>query len=78
MPLCEECGDHFDDEITTITFQKMDEIERIYCAVAAGEKREDILNLIYDLFGSACELRPPASEIKLCGLLGAGGGIAHG
>ncbi len=41
------------------------EIERLYRAVADGEPRREILQMIYDLFGSDYHLRPPLDEMRL-------------
>ncbi len=41
------------------------EIERIYRAVADGEPRFEILQLLYDRFGAECKLRPPVAEMRL-------------
>lgn len=41
------------------------EIERIYRAVADGEPRFEILQLLYDRFGAECNLRPPVAEMRL-------------
>lgn len=41
------------------------DIERLYRAVADGEPRREILQMIYDMFGSSCQLRPPLDEMRL-------------
>jgi hypothetical protein len=41
------------------------EIQDIYRAVADGRTREDVLSMIYDLFGASSDLRPPSAEIRL-------------
>ena len=41
------------------------DIERLYRAVADGEPRREVLQLIYDMFGSSCQLRPPVDEMRL-------------
>jgi hypothetical protein len=41
------------------------EVEQLYRAVADGEPRIEILQLIYDLFGEGCQLRPPIAEMRL-------------
>lgn len=41
------------------------DIERLYRAVADGEPQREIMEMIYDLFGSGCDLRPPVSELRL-------------
>lgn len=47
-----------------------EEIERLYRMIADGAPREDSLQLIYDLAGTACDLRPPAQEINLSRICG--------
>ncbi len=41
------------------------DIERLYRAVADGEPRREILQMIHDMFGNSCQLRPPLDEIRL-------------
>lgn len=47
------------------------DIERLYRAVADGEPQREIMQLIFDLFGDACELRPPVTELNLARKCGA-------
>jgi hypothetical protein len=39
-------------------------IERLYRAVADGEPRLEILQLIYDIHGVEANLRPPVAELR--------------
>jgi hypothetical protein len=41
------------------------EVEALYRAVADGEPRREILQMIYDMFGDAGYLRPPVAEMRL-------------
>ncbi|WP_368517459.1 hypothetical protein [Rhizobium sp.] len=41
------------------------DIEKLYRAVADGEPRREILQMMHDLFGRDCELRPPVDEMRL-------------
>ena len=41
------------------------DIERLYRAVADGEPRREILQMIHDLFGKSHQLRPPLDEMRL-------------
>ncbi|MGY5812031.1 hypothetical protein ACXHXG_30565 [Rhizobium sp. LEGMi198b] len=42
------------------------EVERLYRAVADGEPRREVLQLIYDMFsGIHHQLRPPVDEMRL-------------
>lgn len=41
------------------------DIEALYRAVADGEPRREILQMMHDLFGRAYDLRPPVSEMRL-------------
>ena len=41
------------------------DIEHLYRAVADGEPQREIMEMIYDLFGEACQLRPPIAELNL-------------
>lgn len=61
MPVCDDCDDFYPDE-TEVDEPK---IHRLYRAVADGEPRREIMQMIYDMFGDCCELRPPASELNL-------------
>lgn len=47
-----------------------EEIERLYRMVADDAPREEVLQLIHDLAGVACNLRPPVQEINLARLCG--------
>ncbi|MNV36113.1 hypothetical protein D3C71_1275780 [compost metagenome] len=42
-----------------------EDIERLYRAVADGEPQREIMQMIYDIFGHRCELRPPRSRVEL-------------
>lgn len=42
-----------------------EDIERLYRAVADGEPQREIMQMIYDIFGHRCELRPPVAELNL-------------
>jgi hypothetical protein len=64
MPICAECGDHFTDDAIEMSGTGA-EIGRLYRAVADGEPRREIMQLIYDLFGDTCQLRPPVDELNL-------------
>jgi hypothetical protein len=55
------------------------EMERLYRAVADGEPRREILQMIYDLFGSDYQLRPPLDEMRLADRCRATAGVRpHG
>jgi len=41
------------------------EIERLYRAVADGEPRREILQMIHDMFGKSCQRAPPLDEMRL-------------
>lgn len=41
------------------------DLEKLYRAVADGEPRREILQVIYDLFGRDYDLRPPVDEMRL-------------
>ncbi|TWB20067.1 hypothetical protein FBZ99_101858 [Rhizobium sp. ERR 1071] len=41
------------------------DIEKLYRAVADGEPRREILQMMHDLFGRDYELRPPVDEMRL-------------
>jgi hypothetical protein len=41
------------------------DMEQLYRSVAAGDPREVVLQMIYDMFGKTYELRPPMSEMRL-------------
>lgn len=47
-------------------------VERLYRAVADREPTLEILQMIYDLHGSACRLRPPVAELRLAAHCAAG------
>ncbi|MGG7580999.1 hypothetical protein [Rhizobium sp. Nf11,1] len=55
-----------------------EEIEKLYRAVADGEPRFEILQMMHDIWGPSCNLRPPRDEIRLADRCRAGGGMAHG
>lgn len=42
-----------------------EDIECLYRAVADGEPQREIMQMIYDIFGRRCELRPPVAELNL-------------
>ncbi|RKD61687.1 hypothetical protein [Rhizobium sp. WW_1] len=41
------------------------DIENLYRAVADGEPRREVLQMMHDLFGRHYELRPPVDEMRL-------------
>jgi cytochrome c-type biogenesis protein CcmH/NrfF len=41
------------------------DIVKLYRAVADGEPRREILQMMHDLFGRDFELRPPVDEMRL-------------
>lgn len=41
------------------------EVERLYRAIADREPTLELLQLVYDLFGSEYNLRPPHLELRL-------------
>ena len=41
------------------------EIEKLYRAVADGEPRREIMQMMHDLFGRYYGLRPPVDEMRL-------------
>lgn len=41
------------------------DMEQLYRAVADGEPQREIMQMIYDMFGTTCNLRPPAHELQL-------------
>lgn len=52
-------------------YSDMDEYDRdqtaqLYRAIAEGRPTAELLQLFYDLFGEAAELRPPPSRGKPC------------
>jgi hypothetical protein len=70
MAVCEECGDHF---VTDFVLQEGESVDvaKLYRAVADNEPQREIMQLIYDLFGRSCQLRPPVDELNLarkCGV----------
>lgn len=54
------------------------DIEHLYRAVADGEPQREIMQMIYDLFGDSCELRPPVSELNLARRCGSARGAVRG
>ncbi|MDO1582398.1 hypothetical protein [Rhizobium oryzicola] len=62
MPVCSDCGDFFPEE-TLEDIQP--DIERLYRSVADGDPNLEILQRIYDLFGTRCDLRPPLDEARV-------------
>jgi len=44
---------------------EVSEVEKLYRAVADGEPRREILQMIFDMFGEAGDLRPPLAEMRL-------------
>lgn len=54
------------------------EIERLYRAVADREPTLEILQMIFDLHGARCGLRPPVAELRLADRCTTGGGLKHG
>ncbi len=61
MAVCEECGDHF---VTDFVLQECEsaDVAKLYRAVADSEPQREIMQLIYDLFGRCCQLRPPSTN----------------
>lgn len=47
------------------------DIQHLYRAVADDEPRREILEMLFDLFGDSCELRPPVDELNLARRCGA-------
>lgn len=41
------------------------EVERLYRAIADREPTHELLQLVHDMFGVRCGLRPPADEMRL-------------
>lgn len=41
------------------------DMEQLYRAVADGEPQREILQMLYDMFGVTCNLRPPVDELNL-------------
>jgi hypothetical protein len=54
------------------------EIEQLYRAVADGEPRLEILQMIYDLLGASYQLRPPVAEMRFADRCGTSGARKHG
>lgn len=76
MPICEECGDEFSTDLAELYDNRAD-IERLYRAVADREPQREIMQMIYDIFGDSCGLRPPVAELNLarkCAVGGSGRG----
>ncbi len=44
---------------------QVSEVEALYRAVADGEPRLELLQMIYDMFGESGYLRPPVAEMRL-------------
>lgn len=42
-----------------------EEIERLYRLVADNAPRQEVLEMIHDLAGAQCNLRPPVDEMRL-------------
>lgn len=42
-----------------------DDVERLYRAIADREPTHELLQLVHDMFGFQCNLRPPADEMRL-------------
>ncbi|EPE99505.1 hypothetical protein [Rhizobium grahamii] len=40
-------------------------IEHLYRAIADREPTLELLQIVHDLFGAECNLRPPAAELRL-------------
>lgn len=55
-----------------------EEIDKLYRAVAEREPAIEILQMIYDIFGSSFNLRPPRDELRLADRCATGGGVANG
>ena len=70
MPVCEECSQHFVEPIEELIAE--DEVTRLYRAVAEGEPKVEILQMIYEIFGVSYRLAPPATEIKVAERCSAG------
>ena len=46
------------------------DVEALYRAVADGEPTFEILQMIYDMHGERCNLRPPVAELRLANSCG--------
>lgn len=64
MPACVNCGSQLPTDFV-VTESDTGEVERLYRAVADGEPQREIMQMIYDLFGDACQLRAPVAELKI-------------
>lgn len=54
------------------------DVQRLYRAVADREPTVELLQMVFDMFGQRCDLRPPSAELRLASRVRAGGGIGHG
>ncbi|NLS02292.1 hypothetical protein HGP14_02770 [Rhizobium sp. P32RR-XVIII] len=77
MPVCSECGDEIETEIADIIVDDV-EVQRLYRAVADGAPKVEILQMIYDMFGSRYELAPPSTELRIAQMCGTERASAHG
>ena len=48
------------------------DVERLYRAIADREPTHELLQLVHDMFGVRCNLRPPADEMRLSRTCGTG------
>lgn len=77
MPVCSECGDDIETEIADIVVGD-DDLQRLYRAVADGEPKCEILQMIYDMFGTSYGLAPPSTELRIAQMCSTEGASAHG
>jgi predicted 3-demethylubiquinone-9 3-methyltransferase (glyoxalase superfamily) len=70
MAVCDRCGSYSPEDFVLEEGNQPD-VERLYRAVADNEPQREILQLIYDLFGRSCQLRPPVDELNLARKCGA-------
>jgi len=55
-----------------------EDIQKLYRAVADREPTMEILQMIHDIWGTPCNLRPPRDELRLADRCATGGGMANG
>lgn len=63
MPVCSDCGDPLEVDITDVVDDR--DVERLYRAVADGEPKLEIMQMIYEMFGASYGLAPPYTELRL-------------
>jgi hypothetical protein len=64
MPVCEECGESFVEPLEELV--ALDEVSRLYRAVADGEPKIEVLQMIYEIFGVSYGLAPPGNRDQDC------------